>query len=150
MWTRGIPDDDAQDWNSCATTTGEGKFRIGTHYFFEALVPQTALRIARPNEKGPPERPMVPKASGAFALPCQFAADRLAAAAGLTLALHWPSGPWPLDPWPFGRWSRRTPVTIGIGRNRHSSLLARDGARDHSINRTIQRSTKPLVFLREN
>src|SRR5882724_11779230 len=25
MWTRGIPDDDAQDWNSCATTTGDGK-----------------------------------------------------------------------------------------------------------------------------
>jgi len=38
------------------------------------------------------------------------------------LALHWPSGPWPLDPRPFGRWSRRTPVTIGFGRYRHSSL----------------------------
>jgi hypothetical protein len=34
-----------------------------------------------------------------FALPCQLAAaDRLAAAAGLILALRWPSGPWPSDP----------------------------------------------------
>ena len=61
------------------------------------------------------------------------------------LALHWPSGPRPLDPLPFGHWSRRTPVTIGIGRYRLSSLLARDGARNHSINRTVQRSTKPPV-----
>ena len=89
---------------------------------------------------------MVPKANGfCLALPCQLAADRLAAAAGLMLALHWPSGPRPLDPLPFGHWSRRTPVTIGIGRYRHSSLLARDGARNHSINRTVQRSTKPPV-----
>ena len=47
----------------------------------------------------------------------------------LMLALHWPSEPRPLDPLPFGHWSRRTPVTIGIGRYRLSSLLARDGAR---------------------
>ena len=63
----------------------------------------------------------------------------------LMLALHWPSEPRPLDPLPFGHWSRRTPVTIGIGRYRLSSLLARDGARNHSINRTVQRSTKPPV-----
>ena len=55
----------------------------------------------------------------------------------LMLALHWPSEPRPLDPLPFGHWSRRTPVTIGIGRYRLSSLLARDGARNHSINRTL-------------
>ena len=28
-----------------------------------------------------------------FRLTCQLTADRLAAAAGLMLALHWPSGP---------------------------------------------------------
>ena len=50
----------------------------------------------------------------------------------MMLALHWPFGPWPLDRWPLRRRSRRTPVTLGIGRYRHSSLLARDGARDHS------------------
>ena len=49
-----------------------------------------------------------------FALPCQLAAaDRLAAAAGLILALRWPSGPWPSDPLAVWTWSRRTPITIG-------------------------------------
>src|SRR5262249_2093715 len=76
---------------------------------------------------------------------CQLAADRLAAAAGLTLALHWPFGPLPLYPLPLRGRSRRTPVTLGIGRYRHSSLLAREGARDHSINQAIQRSTKEPV-----
>lgn len=74
-----------------------------------------------------------------------LAADRLAAAAGLMLALHWPFGPWLLDPLPLRRRSRRTPVTFGIGRYRHSSLLAREGARNHSINQAIQRSTKEPV-----
>ena len=37
--------------------------------------------------------------------------------------------------WPFGHRSRRTPVTVVTGRYRHSSLLTRDGARNHSINR---------------
>jgi hypothetical protein len=76
---------------------------------------------------------MVPKADRLCRLSVsQLAADRLAAAAGLTLALHWPFGPWPLDHLPLRRRSRRTPVTLGIGRYRHSSLLARDGARNHS------------------
>src|ERR1700741_4043308 len=65
------------------------------------------------------------------------------------LALHWPFGLWPLDPLPLRRRSRRTPVTLGIGRYRHSSLLAREGARNHTINRAIQRSTKePVPSLR--
>jgi hypothetical protein len=61
------------------------------------------IRATRPQRKGPPARPMVPKASKAFslaiALPCDASslhADWLAAA-GLMLALHWPSGPRPLD-----------------------------------------------------
>jgi hypothetical protein len=44
-----------------------------------------------------------------------------------------------------GRRSRRTPVTLGIGLYRHSSRLARDGARDQSINRAIKRVGKGLV-----
>jgi hypothetical protein len=65
----------------------------------------------------------------------------LAAAAGSMLALRWPSGPWPLDPRPFGRWSRRTPVTLGSGRCRHSSL--RYGmAREPTRSTNDQRSTR--------
>src|SRR5438552_6796776 len=70
---------------------------------------------------------MVLKSAEAFSHSrCQLAADRLAAAAGLMLALHWPFGPCPLDPLPLRRRSRRTPVTLGIGRYRHSSLSARE------------------------
>ena len=59
---------------------------------------------------------MVRKASGAFAVPCQLAARRLASCLqGLMLALHWPSDP---DLWTLasGQWSRRTLVAIGAGR----------------------------------
>ena len=72
---------------------------------------------------------MVPKPTGFyFALPCQLAADRLAAAAGLMLALHWP-----LDPgfWTLAAW---TLVPSDVCHSRHWSLsalvtVARDGAR---------------------
>jgi hypothetical protein len=79
---------------------------------------------------------MVPKAfSLAIALPRQLTARRLAGCcrvdARFTLAI------WTLafGHLPFGHRSRRTPVVIGTGRCRHSSLLARDGARNPSINR---------------
>jgi hypothetical protein len=82
------------------------------------------IRATRPQRKGPPERPMVPKASKAFslaiALPCDASslhADWLAAA-GLMLALHWPSRPWPLD---AGLW---TLVPSDTGCHRHWSLSA--------------------------
>ena len=107
--------------------------------------PETALNRAQRKRDHRSDR-WSPKPTGfCEALLASLAADRLAAAAGLMLALHWPFGHWPLDPWPLRRRSRRTPVTLGIGRYRHSSLLARDGARDHSINRAIQRSTKAQV-----
>ena len=48
----------------------------------------------RLKRKGPPERPMVLEVLRPFLHSrCQLAADRLAAAAGLMLALHWPFGP---------------------------------------------------------
>jgi hypothetical protein len=56
----------------------------------------------------------------AIALPCDASllhADWLAAA-GLMLALHWPSGPWPLD---AGLW---TLVPSDAGCHRHWSLSA--------------------------
>ena len=70
---------------------------------------------------------MVPKASKTFrwqlALPCDASrlhADWLAAA-GLMLALHWPSGPWPLGRWPLdtgpvGRWLPLALVAFGARR----------------------------------
>jgi hypothetical protein len=78
---------------------------------------------------------MVPKASKAFALPCQLAANRLAGCRRVDARFTLAAGPWPLDTLPFGHWSRRTLVTIGTGHCRHSSLLARDGARSHFTNR---------------
>ena len=73
-------------------------------------------------QKGPSERPMVPKAQKGFLwqlpLPClaKLAASRLGGLlAGLMLALRWPFGPWPLGRSPNGHWSRRTLVAIGGG-----------------------------------
>jgi len=88
-----------------------------------------------PKRKGPPERPMVPKAQRLFVSNClalrrQLTARRLADCcrvdARFTLAF-WTLAPWTLA---FGHRSRRTLVAIGTGRFRRSSLSARDGARN--------------------
>jgi hypothetical protein len=89
---------------------------------------------------------MVPKASKAFALRCQLAADRLAGCrrvdARFTLAV------WTLasDTLPFGHWSRRTLVTIG---NRSLSALVTLGAgrREKPLHQpvTIQRPIQCTV-----
>jgi hypothetical protein len=103
---------------------GGGKnFELGRAIFWPSC-PQTALRIAQPKRKGPPERPMVPKAQWLLLCLASWLRTDWLAAAGLMLALHWPSGPWPLDIGPVGRLSLSALV-----RYRHSSLLARDGAR---------------------
>jgi hypothetical protein len=90
-----------------------------------------AIRATRPQRKGPPERPMVPKASKAFslaiALPCDASsllADWLAAA-GLMLALHWPSGPWPLD---AGLWTLIVPLQRKPARKLPPSWIAENGS----------------------
>ena len=95
---------------------------------------QTTRGMRPPERKGPPERPMVPKASGAFRwqLPCRATPVHCTQTGrllqGLMLALHWPLDPglWTLA---FGPWPRRALVAIGTGRFRRSSLSARDGAR---------------------
>jgi hypothetical protein len=73
---------------------------------------------------------MVPKAPRAFALPCQLAADRLAGCrrvdARFTLAV------WTLASGHVAFW---TLVPSDACHYRHSSLLARDGARNHFTNR---------------
>src|SRR5258708_26481255 len=93
----------------------------------------TALAISQ--RKGPPERPMVPKASKAFRwqLPylttpvnCTQTGWLLQGRCSLYTGLLDP-GPWTLA---FVHWSRRTLVAIGTGRFRRSSFSARDGARN--------------------
>jgi len=83
-----------------------------------------------PKRKGPPERPMVPKASKAFrsqlpylALRRQLTARRLAGCcrvdARFTLAFRTPaSGRWPLDTGPVGRWLPLALVAFGARRFR--------------------------------
>ena len=99
------------------------------------------LRQAQASKrKGPPERPMVPKATEAFALPCQLAADRLAGCrrvdARFTLA-GLDTGLWTLclfDVGPVGRRSLSALVVIGA---RHCWRgMVRETRRSTNINPT--------------
>jgi len=96
-----------------------------------------------PNEQGPPERPVA--LGFCLTLRCQFSCgqtggcrrvDARFALAAWTLAFGPPA---------LRRRSRRTPVTLGIGLYRHSSRLARDGARNQFINRASKRIQKTFV-----
>ena len=92
-------------------------------------LPVEAVRATRPqNEKDHRRDRWSQKLKGfslAIALPYDASslhADWLAAA-GLMLALHWPSGPWPLGRWPLdtgpvGRWLPSALVAFGARRFR--------------------------------
>jgi hypothetical protein len=114
---------------------GGGKnFELGRAIFWPSC-PQTALRIAQPKRKGPPERPMVPKAQWLLLCLASWLRTDWLAAAGLMLALHWPSGPWPLD---LGLWTSvpsdacHCRLWSAIGTRHCWRGMVRE---DHSINR---------------